>query len=67
MVQSPSPVRREIGQVFIPVRSVRSSGAWYARLFGIDLPDPSQEDTILDIPMESGPGVALDANAPFPP
>lgn len=62
-----SPIRREIGQVFIPVRDVRRAARWYSRLLGVEAPSPSHEDTIVDLPMEAGPGLALDANAPFTP
>ncbi len=55
----------EIGQVFIPVRDIAASSAWYCRLLGIDVPPPSHDDTVVDLPVTSGPRLCLDANAPF--
>ncbi|MGP5383908.1 VOC family protein [Glutamicibacter arilaitensis] len=62
-----TPIRREIGQVFIPVRDIHRSADWYGRLLGAEVSLPSHDDTIVDVPMEPGPGLALDANAPFTP
>ncbi|PZR51720.1 VOC family protein [Xylanimonas oleitrophica] len=62
-----SPIRREVGQVFVPVRDMASAVPWYCRLLGLPVATPSHEDTICDLPMDDGPGVALDANAPFTP
>jgi catechol 2,3-dioxygenase-like lactoylglutathione lyase family enzyme len=55
----------EIGQVFIPVRDIAASSAWYARLLEIDMPSASHGDTIVDLPVASGPRLCLDANRPF--
>lgn len=55
----------EIGQVFIPVRNIAASSHWYARLLDIDVPPTSHDDTIVDLPVKSGPRLCLDANAPF--
>lgn len=60
-----SPIRREVGQVFVPVRDIVRAARWYGRLLDTDVGDPTHEDTIVDVPMEAGPGLALDANAPF--
>ncbi|MGF2949643.1 VOC family protein [Microbacterium alcoholitolerans] len=58
---------REIGQVFIPVRDISASAAWYARLLGAEAPAPTHENTIVDLPTPSGPRLALDSTAPFTP
>ena len=62
-----SPIRRDIGQVFIPVRDMEAAVSWYAQLLGFDhtpgLLGP--EDTIVDIAVESGPRLCLDANHSF--
>ncbi|WP_087484855.1 VOC family protein [Brachybacterium massiliense] len=55
----------EIGQVFIPVRDIEVSSRWYARLLNIDVPPTSHGDTIVDLPVQSGPRLCLDANAAF--
>lgn len=57
----------EIGQVFIPVRDIEASSAWYSRLLGIDVPPPSHGDTIVDLPVGAGPRLCLDANTSFTP
>lgn len=62
-----NPIRREVGQVFIPVTDVVRAAQWYARLLGTDVGEPTHDSTIVDIPMQAGPGLALDANAPFTP
>ena len=60
----PSPIRRHIGQVFIPVSSLERSARWYADVLSFEPGEFSHEDTILDIPVEDGPRLALDANRP---
>ncbi|MCD2496891.1 VOC family protein [Microbacterium nymphoidis] len=65
MPHAPSPIIREIGQVFIPVRDIHAAARWYGRLLGTSVSEPSHDQTIVDVPMRSGPGLALDANAPF--
>ncbi|MFC0675195.1 VOC family protein [Brachybacterium hainanense] len=62
-----APIRREIGQVFIPVRDIRRAAAWYGRLLDAEVSEPSHGDSIVEIPMDSGPRLALDANAPYTP
>ena len=59
-----SPIRRHVGQVFIPVRDMRRSAHWYGRLLGFDPATASHGGTILDIPVDAGPGLCLDANRP---
>lgn len=59
-----SPIRRHIGQVFIPVRDMERSASWYGKVLGFDPGTTSHGDTILDIPVADGPGLALDANRP---
>lgn len=61
----PSPIRRHIGQVFIPVSDLERSARWYAKVLAFDVDRFSHEDTILDIPVEDGPRLALDANRPL--
>lgn len=61
---TPNPLR-DIGQVFIPVRDISASAAWYARLLGVKAPAPTHENTIVDLPTSSGPRLALDSTAPF--
>lgn len=51
----------------MPVRDIHRSADWYGRLLGAEVSLPSHDDTIVDVPMEPGPGLALDANAPFTP
>lgn len=60
-----SPIRREVGQLFIPVRDISRAIRWYGDLLGLPVGETSHEGSIYDLPMEHGPGVALDANAPF--
>jgi catechol 2,3-dioxygenase-like lactoylglutathione lyase family enzyme len=60
----PSPIRRHIGQVFIPVSNLERSARWYADVLAFEPGEFSHEDTILDIPVEDGPRLALDANRP---
>ena len=59
-----SPIRRQVGQVFIPVRDMERSARWYGRLLGFDPTAASHGGTILDIPVDEGPGLCLDANRP---
>lgn len=59
-----SPIRRHIGQVFIPVRDMERSAVWYGKVLGFDPGPTSHGATILDIPVDDGPGLALDANRP---
>lgn len=64
MRSTASPVRNEIGVVFIPVGDMVRARAWYGRLFGIELGEPSHEGGICEVPMEGSAGVLLDANRP---
>ncbi|MEW1951941.1 VOC family protein [Terrabacter sp. NPDC080008] len=57
-----SPIRRHVGQVFVPVRDLARSAGWYAAVLGFEPEAASHEGTILDIPMEDGPRLCLDAN-----
>lgn len=50
--------------MFIPVRDLERSARWYAEVLSFDPGPASHEGTILDIPVEDGPGLALDANRP---
>jgi catechol 2,3-dioxygenase-like lactoylglutathione lyase family enzyme len=59
-----SPIRAQIGQVFVPVRDLKRSARWYADLLGVPVGRPTHGDTIVDVPMVSGPRLALDANRP---
>ncbi|MDP9885657.1 putative enzyme related to lactoylglutathione lyase [Sinomonas atrocyanea] len=59
-----SPIDRVVGQVFIPVRDMRRSAEWYARLLGFEQGDPSHGGTIFDIPTDGGTRLALDATQP---
>ena len=59
-----SPIRRHIGQVFVPVRDLPRSAEWYAAVLGFEPTSPSHDATILDIPVQDGPRLALDANRP---
>lgn len=60
----PSPIRRHIGQVFIPVSDLERSAHWYAQVLAFEPQAFSHEDRILDIPVEEGPRLALDASRP---
>ncbi|GAB3887791.1 VOC family protein [Terrabacter terrigena] len=59
-----SPIRRHIGQVFVPVSDLARSAQWYAAVLGFEPAATSHDDTILDIPVQDGPRLALDANRP---
>jgi catechol 2,3-dioxygenase-like lactoylglutathione lyase family enzyme len=59
-----SPIRRHVGQVFIPVRDIRRSARWYADVLGFEPPAASHGGTIVDIPVVDGPRLCLDANRP---
>lgn len=59
-----SPIRRHVGQVFIPVTNLARSARWYAEVLSFEPGPPSHGGTILDIPVEEGPRLALDANQP---
>jgi predicted enzyme related to lactoylglutathione lyase len=59
-----SPVQNRIGNVFIPVSDMRRARAWYGRLFGLELGEPTHDDGICDVPMAGETGIILDANAP---
>lgn len=59
------PLRREIGQVFLPVHDIAAAARWYSALLGVEVAAPAHGGTIADVPMEAGPGLSLDANAPF--
>lgn len=59
-----SPIRRHVGQVFIPVRDMERSASWYGEVLGFDPGLPAHQGTILDIPVVEGPTLALDANRP---
>jgi predicted enzyme related to lactoylglutathione lyase len=66
MTEPRSPISRQVGQVFVPVRDMQRAVTWYSALLGLDH-DPDRlghEDTIYDIPTEAGPGLCLDANRP---
>ena len=64
MSKTSSPVQNRLGVVFIPVSDMARARAWYGRLFGIELGDPSHEGGICDIPMQDGLSILLDANKP---
>lgn len=59
-----SPIRRHVGQIFIPVRDMEHSAGWYGKLLGFEPDIPAHDGTILDIPVVDGPTLALDANRP---
>jgi predicted enzyme related to lactoylglutathione lyase len=59
-----SPIRRHVGQVFVPVSDMGRSARWYADVLGFEAPAASHEGTILDIPVDDGPRLCLDANRP---
>ncbi|GAA1883284.1 VOC family protein [Lapillicoccus jejuensis] len=59
-----SPIHRHVGQVFIPVRDLHRAAQWYGDLLSIDPGPASHDDTILDLPVQDGPGLALDATRP---
>jgi len=61
-----SPIKRRIGQVFIPVRDMEAAASWYSHLLGFehDRAHLSHEDTIFDIPTDSDPRLCLDSNRP---
>jgi predicted enzyme related to lactoylglutathione lyase len=50
--------------VFIPVRDMERSARWYGRVLGFDPRPASHGGTILDVPVDAGPGLVLDANQP---
>ncbi len=50
--------------VFIPVSDIAQAARWYSALFGLPLTEPTHEGKIYDLPMETEPGVILDAHRP---
>ena len=48
----------------MPVRDLERSARWYGRLLGFEPGPVSHGGTILDIPVQDGPRIALDANRP---
>jgi catechol 2,3-dioxygenase-like lactoylglutathione lyase family enzyme len=59
-----SPIRRHVGQVFVPVRDLARSARWYGDVLGFEPDAASHAGTILDIPVQDGPRITLDANRP---
>lgn len=64
MRSRPSPIRNQIGNVFVPVSDMPRSIAWYSELFGLDIGEPSHGGTICEVPMQGETGLILDANKP---
>ncbi|MGW5359395.1 alpha/beta fold hydrolase [Actinopolymorpha pittospori] len=59
-----SPIENRVGMVFIPVRDMRRSIAWYSTLLGLPVGDASHQGTIYDLPTSGEVNLALDANKP---
>jgi catechol 2,3-dioxygenase-like lactoylglutathione lyase family enzyme len=56
-----NPIKREIGAVFLPVRDIEASRAWYCDLLGLEgIPD-IEFGHICVIPMVDGSGFVLDS------
>jgi catechol 2,3-dioxygenase-like lactoylglutathione lyase family enzyme len=59
-----APIRRHVGQAVVPVRDLARSARWYGEVLGFEPDAASHDGTILDIPVQDGPGIALDATRP---
>lgn len=60
------PIRRAVGQVFVPVSDMARSAAWYAALLDFDPGEVSHGGAILDIPVEGETRLALDSHGGAP-
>jgi predicted enzyme related to lactoylglutathione lyase len=60
----PSPIRNQIGAVFIPVSDVSRAIQWYSQLLGLPLRETSHEGKIYDLPMSGDTALILDAHKP---
>ena len=59
-----SPIKNQIGNVFVPVSDMDSAVEWYTSLFGVPAGEPSHDDTIFDVEMAGDTNLTLDANKP---
>jgi catechol 2,3-dioxygenase-like lactoylglutathione lyase family enzyme len=55
------PIKREIGGVFLPVRDIETSRAWYCDLLGLEGLPEIFFGHICVIPMKEGSGFVLDS------
>lgn len=59
METSGSPIKREVGNVFIPVSNIERARAWYRDVLGLSVGEVEMGH-LCHIPMENGPGLLLD-------
>jgi catechol 2,3-dioxygenase-like lactoylglutathione lyase family enzyme len=56
-----SPIKNKVGNLFIPVRDIEKSRAWYCRVLGLNVSDaPIRSGHLCPLPMTSGVGLILD-------
>ncbi|WP_342422427.1 VOC family protein [Paenibacillus sp. FSL E2-0178] len=55
-----SPIRNQVGAVFIPVSDIERSKNWYCSLLGLPLDGEILFGHLYDVPMQ-GPGIVLDS------
>lgn len=54
-----SPIKREVANVFIPVRNIDRARAWYRDVLGLPVGEVEMGH-LCSIPMDKGPGLLLD-------
>lgn len=59
-----SPIQNRIGMVFVPVSDMPRAIAWYSRLLGLPIGQPSHDDNIYTLPMSGETGLILDSHRP---
>lgn len=58
--QQASPIQNKVGNIFIPVRDIEQSRAWYCRVLGLNVEDCAiMNGHLCPLPME-GTGLILD-------
>ena len=60
----PSPIRNEVGMVFVPVSDMRRAVEFYGRLLDLPPAESSHEGRIHSLGMRGDVDVLLDAHAP---
>ena len=59
-----SPIRNQVGCVFVPVSDLSRAARWYSALFGLPPAEASHEGRIYDLPMQDGVALVLDSHRP---
>ncbi|NGP46714.1 VOC family protein [Bacillaceae bacterium SIJ1] len=59
-----SPVKNQVGAIFIHVTDMKRAIAFYNALLGLDEAPTGHAGTIYDLPIASGSPIILDANHP---